>query len=314
MATFNLEQAVMQKENWKQTRKKTAYSIYMCIPPVGTKIHNVLENKDYVTGRNDVVLSGTREEMWVARITHVTKNYTFADKSLITPQKLEQLKRIGYLPWTRITPKASKLGSDFAFHIPIKYKNIVLANGMTANGQGVPHGIGDFLVAENINGIPNINNIWVVNGEVFVDTYDMRAFSGLVVDTKQVVDAPLPRVNLLPQSVSVTNIPVQIQEEQGHAETDDFNIIAYRTFEYLKKHYDKYDYDIVDVVSSNVDSSKNYAKIDVLKGKKAIARLIITLDKEQFINLIIKSRLDKKEHNIKVDSIKEMTKAIKQFI
>ena len=142
----------------------------------------------------------------------------------------------------------------------------------------------------------------------------MRAFSGLVVDTKQVVDAPLPRINLLPQSVSVTNIPVQIQEEQGHAETDDFNIIAYRTFEYLKKHYDKYDYDIVDVVSSNVDSSKNYAKIDVLMGKKTVARLIITLDKEQFINLIIKSRLDKKEHNIKVDSIKEMTKAIKQFI
>ncbi len=316
MAAFNLEQEVLKKENWKQTRKKTAYTIYMCIPPVGTKIHNVLENKDYIVGRNDVVLSGTREELWVARITYITKNYTFADKSLITPQKLEQLKRIGYLPWTRIAPKASKLGSDFAFHLPLKYKNVVLTNGMTANGTGVSHGVGDFLVAENNNGIPNIDNIWVVNGEVFVDTYDMRAFSGLVVDTKQIVDAPLPKVNLLPQSVSVTNIPVNSTEEKGHAETDDFNIIAYRTFEYLKKHYSKYDYEIVDVVSNYAQKEKNYAKIDVISNetKKAVARLIISIDSSDFILLIIKSKLDGKQHTIKVDTIKEMTKAIQQYI
>ncbi len=315
MAEFNLEKAVLQKENWKQTRKKTAYTIYMCIPPVGTKIVSQLEGKEYTVGRNDVVLSGTRGELWVERITAITKNYTFADKALITPQRIESLKRVGYLPWTRITPKASKLGSDFAFHVPLKYKNIPLPNGMIINKTGVAHGIGDFLVAENNHGVANLENMWVVNGEVFVDTYDMRAFSGLVVDVKQVVDAPYPTINLLPQSVSVTNIPVEV-EEKGHVETDDFNIIAYRTYEFLKKCYDKYDYEIVDVVSNYKQKEKNYAKIDVIskETEKAVARLIISIDKNDFIMLVIKSRLDGKQHTIKVDTMKEMTQAIKQYI
>ena len=316
MAAFNLEQALAQKENWKQTRRKTAYTIYMCIPPVGTKIVNKLDGKEYITGRNDVVLSGTREEMWVERITVITRDYTFADKALITPQKLESLKRIGYLPWTRIMPKASKLGSDFAFHVPSKYKNITLPNGMVVNKNGVSHGVGDFLLAENNHNVANLEKMWLVNGEVFVDTYDMRAFSGLVIDAKQVVDAPYPKINLLPQEVSVSNIPVNPTEEKGHAETDDFNIIAYRTYEYMSKHYEKYDYEIVDVVSNSKDIAKNYAKIDVIskETEKAVARLIITIDTNNFIILVIKSKLDGKQHTIKVDTIKEMTRAIQQYI
>ena len=313
---YNIEQVLAQKENWKQTRRKTAYTIYMCIPPVGTKIVNKMDGKEYTTGRNDVVLSGTREEMWVERITAITKNYTFADKGLITPQKLESLKRVGYLPWTRIMPKASKLGSDFALHVPAQYKNIVLPNGMVVNRTGLGHGIGDFLVAENNNNVANLENMWLVNGEVFVDTYDMRAFSGLVVDAKQVVDAPYPKINLLPQTVAVTNVPMPQVEEKGHVETDDFNIIAYRTFEYLTKHYDKYDYEIVDVVSNSDKREQNYAKIDAINKdtEKAVARFIITIDKNDFIMLVIKSRLDNKQHTIRTDTIKEMTQAIKQYI
>lgn len=312
---FVLEQVIMDMNNWKQTRKKTGYSIYMCIPPVGTKIHNVLEQMDYVTGKNDVVLSGTREELWVDKLSNVMKTYNFVDKGIITVPKITQMKRLNCLPWTRIEPKASKMGADFALFVPKQHKNIVLPNGYVVNCANVSHGIGDFLVAANVGGTPDIDNIRVVNGEIFVDTYDMRTFTGLVVNAKQVIDAPYPKINLLPQNIMPTMTTVQEDKNEiGHVETEDFNVIAYRTFEHLTKHYDKYSYEIVDVVSNYKDITKNYAKIDVLKDDKAVARLIMSIDTKKFIILVIKSRLDGKLHTIKADSIKEMTKAIQQFI
>ena len=98
MAENKLEQELLNIENWKQTRRKTSYSIYMCIPPVGTRIHNVLTNKDYIVGKNDVVLSGTREELWVEKLTKVVKDFTFADKSIITTAKITQKKKMNCLP------------------------------------------------------------------------------------------------------------------------------------------------------------------------------------------------------------------------
>ena len=49
---YNIEQVLAQKENWKQTRRKTAYTIYMCIPPVGTKIFNKMDGKELLHHKN----------------------------------------------------------------------------------------------------------------------------------------------------------------------------------------------------------------------------------------------------------------------
>ena len=49
----------MQVGNWKRTSKKK-YQIYVCMPPLGTKVYNFLENAHYETSeKKPFVLSGT---------------------------------------------------------------------------------------------------------------------------------------------------------------------------------------------------------------------------------------------------------------
>ena len=50
---------------------------------------------------------------------------------------------------------------------------------MYANRQGVKHGKGDFIIASDAGNKPNLSDIWVVNGEIFPKTYDLRSFSGM---------------------------------------------------------------------------------------------------------------------------------------
>ena len=45
---------------------------------------------------------------------------------------------------------------------------------LTANRPEVPHGEGDYLVCTvGEDGQPNLADVWVVNGAVFPNTYDM---------------------------------------------------------------------------------------------------------------------------------------------
>ena len=56
---------IMQRENWKRTHKKK-YQIFVCMPPLGTKVYNHLEDTHYVTSeKKPFVLSGTAGEQWV---------------------------------------------------------------------------------------------------------------------------------------------------------------------------------------------------------------------------------------------------------
>ena len=61
---------------------------------------------------------------------------------------------------------------------------------MLANRAGVSHGYGDYLVCADIQGMPNMNDVWVVNGEVFPRTYNMSAFKGLAIQGD--VNPPMP--------------------------------------------------------------------------------------------------------------------------
>ena len=38
--------------------------------------------------------------------------------------------------------------------------------------DGIPHGEGDFIVSANKGGQPNPDDRWVVNGLVFINTYE----------------------------------------------------------------------------------------------------------------------------------------------
>jgi hypothetical protein len=63
---------------------------------------------------------------------------------------------------------------QYVFQIPTSW-----GDTLTVNAPGVPHGKGDFIVCADAGGYPNMNDRWVVNGEIFPSTYDMRAFPGL---------------------------------------------------------------------------------------------------------------------------------------
>ena len=59
---------IQDVSKWRTVRQKNTYTLYMCIPPLGTRIVNEIEDTEYITGKGDVVLSGTRQETWVVSL------------------------------------------------------------------------------------------------------------------------------------------------------------------------------------------------------------------------------------------------------
>ena len=69
------------------------------------------------------------------------------------------------------------------------------------NVKGVSHGKGDFIVCTKLpTGLPNLADMWVVNGEIFKETYDNRAFQGCFSDCHNTTSIPIDKLpNLIPE-------------------------------------------------------------------------------------------------------------------
>lgn len=191
----NANMDVFGQLKFKQTRKKR-YDVYMCMPARGTNVINKLEGAQYETSDNKpFVLSGTVGEKWVIDANKLAKTYTFADGSPITPETLQTRLKNGIIDWVRLTTKQAGVDINFAAHLPLSVTNYPVQTSwgdvLYANRDGIPHGKGDFIVCASINGQPNLNDVWVVNGEVFPTTYDMRAFPGFGSGTAK--DTPVPK-------------------------------------------------------------------------------------------------------------------------
>jgi hypothetical protein len=186
--------------SWKKTKKKV-YNVWVCKPGVGTKVHNKLENVDYVvTKERPFVISGTVGEMWCISFDKLVKTYKFATGE---PISLDGLKRRGtedgLMGWQLIQTYGGTGEDYFASFLPIgKVKNFPVQTSwgdvLTANASGVSHGKGDFLLCPSNNGQPCLNDVWVVNGLVFPKTYSMNAFKGLIEESKlSGIDIPKPK-------------------------------------------------------------------------------------------------------------------------
>lgn len=208
MANKITEQNIMAElgnpENWKKTRKKN-YDIYVCKPEVGSVIVNKLEGTTYVTDRyRQFVLSGTIGEQWIADFETLNKSYCFIDGTPLSIDKIKnRMDTNGNIEWTHIKTLLSNNIQYWAFHVPMNIRNfpVQTANGnvMYANRTGVKHGAGDFIVCGDLNGQPNLSNVWVVNGCVFYTTYDMRAFPGLAEDVRRSVPASTVIPTMMPK-------------------------------------------------------------------------------------------------------------------
>lgn len=171
---------------WRKTRK-IQYTIKARFS-IGENIFNKIEGSRYVT--NDaqcIVLKGTIGEEWVTTADSLQKTYVLKSGSVISDRVIKDMKgksRLG--GWVEIMPskKSYNTFTNYALFLNIKkYRNISIATSygtvLVANRDGIPHGKGDFLVCGVLpNGKPDFNDMWVVNGKVFVNTYSTVSFGG----------------------------------------------------------------------------------------------------------------------------------------
>lgn len=153
--------------------KKTFYKIHVYVPEIGTKVHNYLENSDYVTNeKKPYVLVGTVDEEWTVDSARLIKTYTYNGKK-ITEDVLKQLSDGNqHEIETIVNADASYL---WCVQVPKNEKVKVQTSWgetLEANRNGIPHGDGDYILADNKDGIPDMSNRWVVNGKVFKTTYE----------------------------------------------------------------------------------------------------------------------------------------------
>lgn len=158
-------------ENWFLTGKKK-YTIQAMMVSKEMTFHNDLEVVDLVASDDGetVVLKGTRDEIWTSPLPQVVSRYTKPDGSELRLEDFEN--RDVYIDIVTIPTK----DAYYAMHVP----NDVTVTLETAHGHvlhsnlpNAPHGEGDFLVCTiREDGEPDLSDIWVVNGLIFLDCYD----------------------------------------------------------------------------------------------------------------------------------------------
>ena len=174
--------------NYKHTRKKK-YTVSVSMPPEGTVVFDSVENTVHKTSSEvQFVITGTLGEQTITDIRSLCRNYTLLDGTPITKDMLTSKVVPGYKNGTKypcIKPFSviSIPGQEvWAIHIPLNYVfQITNAKGepVVVNERKKSHGDGDFIICPDAGGYPNLNTKIVVNGEIFADMYDMRAFPNL---------------------------------------------------------------------------------------------------------------------------------------
>lgn len=146
----------------------------------------VSQGKAYaVTQNTPFVLAGTIGEMWCISPDKLVQTYMFLQGGqpvAINQQSLQSRMKNGLMDWTLIrTSQQAQQGMNMACFVPIARKGQIKASWgslLNINGAGVPHGKGDFVLCDILpNGQPNLANRWVVNGEVFTNTYDNHGWN-----------------------------------------------------------------------------------------------------------------------------------------
>lgn len=234
MADMNLQSELNNIKNWKRTSKKK-YDVYVCRPAIGSRVTNVLDGAKYTTDQNkQFVMSGTVGETWVIDFGKLCKTYNLLGGQPITEDVIKSRLKGQKMDWLHVETKADA-DINFAFHLdPTKYGNACKnfpvqtswGDTLYANRTGIKHGVGDFLVcAAGPDGQPNLKDVWVVNGTVFPNTYDMRAFPGLMknvqIDNKQ---TPVPK-SISTAADKVKTADVTDDKDTGRARTE-FQIVG----------------------------------------------------------------------------------------
>ena len=144
--------------------KKKEYTVQVYKPPLNTKVYNYLEDSiDYTDETKPYVIIGLLNEKW-----------TMNEKKLIQIYNVD-ISKITEIP-IHITTKTNKdAPQNFCIHIPLFIQFEIITkfkNKLKANRSEVEHDLGDYLLFTNINGRPNLDDKWIVNGQIFEKTYE----------------------------------------------------------------------------------------------------------------------------------------------
>lgn len=183
-------------QNWFKTKEKPI-TVYMCRPKVGYKVYNKFLNQTYYTSaQQQFVISRTSGERWIVTGKDLQGCYKFQDGEKVTQESLtSKLRTDGTIDWQKMTGIQEKSENFWAIQIPLELVNQPMINmelefGATGlggvvrdkiiyiNRQGQTHGDGDFLVAPDVNGCPDITKLRIINGELFSTLYDMSFYRG----------------------------------------------------------------------------------------------------------------------------------------
>lgn len=160
--------------------RKQAYNIMCCIPPKGIEIYNHLEDAHYIT--NDVervLMRGLLNEIWIVDLNTLMHSYKFADGEEIN---LETLNKRGkmidddlIMNWHQVSSInnsdkfAQLIPKIYKLQIRTKYNTLLNVNSENSISD---HHKGDYILcSKNPDGTPNLNDKWVVDGNVFRQTY-----------------------------------------------------------------------------------------------------------------------------------------------
>ena len=152
---------------------KAEYTIQGMMVSKDTTFHNDLENVDY-TATDDgesVVLKGTVGEQWVTKLSKVLETYTKADGTALKAEDFTNSKDTFIDLKTKAEPD-----TNFACFVPKDVRltvNTAWGDVLHVNDPVSEHGYGDYLVCPNKDGKPDFSDVWVVNGAIFANTYDV---------------------------------------------------------------------------------------------------------------------------------------------
>ncbi len=188
---MNIQQEIRNPKNWKQVKTKEK-QLFFCKPAIGTEVYNELTGEVFRTVPDKpFVLNGAFGSNCVISYRELVSNYAIRQYSSINPlspitykyitEKLIEPNTDAEIKWTKITPIQDYPMSYWAFHLPLSVKNFsvnTIRGSKVANRIGANKEIGDFVISTDNRGMPNFNELIVVDGEEFVSSFDMRAFPG----------------------------------------------------------------------------------------------------------------------------------------
>ena len=168
---FDIRNTVYGKAFTYDPVKMKPHKVKVRKPEEGTICTNELEASFYRTTKHKpYILTGAFGAEWVTDFDKLTKTYEHEDGSKITKESLQNL---GEDAITIISKEDSPivfaaLLREDKVNVPV---TTVWDDILYANRDGIEHDDGDYIICNNKCGEPDFNDMWVVNGVVFSDTY-----------------------------------------------------------------------------------------------------------------------------------------------